>query len=67
MAALARKVRENRAKLQGRDPETKNPEAVKEALEQIKVRREEEQARREQTRRNCEQTTRQHRGPGIGR
>jgi len=28
MAALARKVRENRAKRQGRDPETKNPEAV---------------------------------------
>ncbi|MFB0840482.1 MobF family relaxase [Arthrobacter sp. E44] len=67
MAALARKVRENRAKRQRRDPETRNPEAVKEALEQIKARREEEQGRRDRTRRDDEQKPRQDRGPRFGR
>lgn len=66
MAALARKVRENRAKRHGQDPETKNPEAVKEALEQIKARRAEEQDRRDQNRRYDDQAPRQDRGPGFG-
>ncbi|MFB0839990.1 MobF family relaxase [Arthrobacter sp. E44] len=44
LAALARKVRENRAQRQGGEPETSTPEAVKEALDQIKVRREQETA-----------------------
>lgn len=35
LAALARKVRENRAQRQGGEPETSNPEAVKETLDQI--------------------------------
>ena len=42
LAALARKVRENRAQHQGGEPDTSNPEAVKEALDQIKARRAEE-------------------------
>jgi len=67
MAALARKVRENREKRQGQDHETKNPEAVKEALAQIKARRAEEQARRDQLRRDDEQTPHHDRGPGYGR
>lgn len=67
MAALARKVRENRAKRHGQDPETKSPEAVQEALEQIKARRAEEQGGRDQNRRNHDQAPRQDRGPGFGR
>lgn len=67
IAALARKVRENRAKRHRPDADTKSPEAVKEALEQIKARRAEEQARREETRRNDDQTPRQDRDPGFGR
>ncbi|NHW49219.1 relaxase domain-containing protein [Paenarthrobacter sp. MSM-2-10-13] len=67
MAALARKVRENRAKRQGKEPENRNSEAVKEALEQIKARRAEEQARRDQPRRDDDQAPRQDRGPGFGR
>lgn len=50
ISALARKVRENRAKNQRTDADTRSPEAVKEALEQIKARRAQEQARH-QTRR----------------
>ncbi|MDQ0031507.1 MobF family relaxase [Arthrobacter bambusae] len=68
MAALARKVRENRAKNQRADEDSRNPEAVKEALDQIKARRAQEQARREETRRGHDDPTpRQDRGPGIGR
>lgn len=68
MAALARNVRENRAKSQRPDTESKSPEAVKEALDQIKARRAKEQARRDETRRTTDDPTpRQHRGPGIGR
>jgi hypothetical protein len=67
IAALARKVRENRAKNHRPDTDTNSPEAVKEALEQIKARRAQEQARRDETRRTDEPTPRQDRGPGIGR
>jgi hypothetical protein len=67
IAALARKVRENRAKNHRTDTDTNSPEAVKEALEQIKARRAQEQARRDETRRTDEPTPRQDRSPGIGR
>ncbi|MGO4860116.1 AAA family ATPase [Arthrobacter sp. 2MCAF14] len=67
IAALARMVRENRARIGHPVNESRSPEAVKEALEQIKARRAEEQDRRHQTRRNDDQTPRQDRGPGIGR
>jgi hypothetical protein len=67
IAALARKVRENRVKRQSKDPDTNSPEAVKEALEQIKARRAQEQAARDQGRRTDEPTARHDRGPGIGR
>jgi conjugative relaxase-like TrwC/TraI family protein len=67
IAALARKVRENRAKNNRPDADTRSPEAVKEALEQIKARRDQEQARRDETRRNDEPTPRQDRGPGFKR
>jgi conjugative relaxase-like TrwC/TraI family protein len=66
IAALARKVRENQAKNHRTDADTRSPEAVKEALEQIKARRAREQARRDETRRTDEPTPRQDRGPGIG-
>lgn len=42
LAAVARKVRENRARHHGGEQETRNPEAVKEALDQIRARRAEE-------------------------
>jgi hypothetical protein len=67
MAALARKVRENRTKRQGQESEARNSEAVKEALEQIKARRAEEQARRDQTGHDDDQKPRRDRGPGFGR
>ncbi|MEV5054353.1 hypothetical protein [Arthrobacter sp. LAR12-1-1.1] len=67
MAALARKVRENRAKTNKPDDAiTSTPEAVKEALEQIKARRAEEQTRYEETRQGGEKEVRHDRGPGIG-
>lgn len=58
IAALARKVRENRAKSHRADADTTSPEAVKEALEQIKARRAQEQAHRDETRRNDDQVPR---------
>lgn len=67
MAALARRVRENRAKRSQRaDTESNSPEAVKEALAQIKARRAQEQGRREEARRADDQTPRHDRGPGFG-
>ena len=68
MAALARKVRENRARNRRPDEDSTSPEAVKEALDQIRARRAQEQARREETRRGHDDPTpRQDRGPGISR
>jgi hypothetical protein len=67
IAALARKVRENRAGNHRPDTDTRSPEAVKEALEQIKARRAQEQARRGETRRTDDPMPRPDRGPGIGR
>ncbi|AOY74419.1 conjugal transfer protein TraA (plasmid) [Arthrobacter sp. ZXY-2] len=65
MAALARKVRENRAKRKGQEPVGGNTEAVREALDQIKARRAEEEARRaEPQQANDPGPQQDRRGPG---